>query len=116
MKRIILAALVIVSILTFDYYRKAKQVDFNKNHPERKADEVFLGNVSSPDDRSVFYFADGSLEISGEAYNRIGWETKRMGEVAYDDHGKKIKDLLPVFVKKSEIKKENPALLKELEP
>jgi|GEM_PF-2507220 len=62
--------------------------DFNRNHPERKDDEVFITNSDSED------FSD------------IGWKTKRYGVDAYDIHGKRFSEYprtFPVFAKISEI-------------
>lgn len=58
---------------------------YNTTHPELRKEEKFLGNVNE------------------EGFRRIGWTTKRRGEVAYDIYGNIIKsDLFPVFVQKEE--------------
>ena len=77
-----------------------KQVpqDFNKSHPERKPDEVFLANVPVDD------------------WPRLPWETKRIGKAAFDFDGNRISDLRPVFVTMAEVGRENPRLLSDLEP
>ena len=61
----------------------------NEKHPELKGGEIFLTNSTLED------------------YNcRIGWKTKRMGEIAYDTDGAPINDLFPVFVHLSEIRED----------
>lgn len=76
---------------------------FNKNHPERQEDEVFITNADKEEFKDFF------------------WKTKRMGIVAYTLHGKKIprsRELFPVFVKIRELKssKKGEILLKKLLP
>ena len=56
----------------------------NKNHPELKEGEVFLTNTANPE------------------MTNIGWESKRLGVVAYDIHGLIVKGLYPVFKNKDE--------------
>jgi len=63
----------------------------DQNHPERQYDEVFLTNVSE----STF---NESIQ-----FNTIGWNTKRLGCIAYDIHGMRSPGQRPVFVKKQEI-------------
>ncbi|MEY4440808.1 MAG: hypothetical protein RLY49_434 [Candidatus Parcubacteria bacterium] len=65
--------------------------DFNRNHPERHEDEVFIGN---------FFDEDGE-----SAFEQIGWQTKRRGLNTYTKDRKLIfiDGTYPVFVKKSEI-------------
>lgn len=72
--------------------------DFNKNHPERLDDEVFITNA---DDEINFPKGKSS-------YQAIGWRTKRRGNVPYDINGKPLKDgrSFPVFVKQEEIRVE----------
>jgi len=72
--------------------------DFNKSHPERRSDEVFLANV--PD----------------EDWARLPWETKRIGKTAFDFDGNRISNVRPVFVAKKEVGRESLQLLSELEP
>jgi len=74
----------------------------NKNHPERGKDEVFFTNSS---------------EVN---FSNIKWETKRMGNKAYNLIGEEISkgrvdsrseppvpipDVFPVFIKVDEVKK-----------
>lgn len=63
-------------------------------HPEQMDDEFFISNATHS--------------------NRIGWKTKRMGCVAYDKYGKAVKQLVPVFVKQSEIKDYSQKLFDKL--
>lgn len=77
--------------------------DFEKDHPERKEDEVYITNTDEED------------------YHDIGWKTKRHGIDAYDLSGKKFGEfprVFPVFVKISEIKqsKDGEEILKKLLP
>lgn len=86
--------------------------DFNKNHPERLDDEVFITNT---DDYSGF-------EGRRSSYDAVGWETKRKGIVAYDINGKPLgqrwSGSFPVFAKKAEIEKSKNGedILKRLLP
>lgn len=57
---------------------------YNTNHPELRKGEMFFSNDNE------------------EGYKRIGLQTKRMGDVAYDVRGNVIKYLLPTFVQKDE--------------
>lgn len=65
-------------------------IGFNKSHPERAPDEVFIDNTDF------------------EGFSAIGWSTKRRGSVAYSFTGEKkstdSNELFPVFVKISEIR------------
>lgn len=74
---------------------------FNKNHPERQKDEVWVTNA---DDGNDF---DDIGEPS--SYSQVGWKTKRKGNVAYDIDGKPLgmrwPGSFPVFAKQEEIKK-----------
>lgn len=59
---------------------------FNKKHPEKMEDEVFFGNMTRTDFESFI------------------WQTKRIGEAAYDDAGAKLEtspQQFPIFVKKN---------------
>ena len=74
---------------------------FSEKHPEMLEDEVFVGNMGTvyePDEDLLRYRAVPDWE-DWDAY---GWETKRMGSVAYDVHGKLIPDSRPIFVKVEE--------------
>lgn len=56
-------------------------------HPETKDGEMFLTNATKDD------------------FQRIGWKSKRMGNIAYDVNGNSIDPinaLFPVFVQKQE--------------
>ncbi|MES2437099.1 MAG: DUF5684 domain-containing protein [Patescibacteria group bacterium] len=59
-------------------------------HPESQADEAYLGNFTRQDFE-----------------NKLRWESKRMGQIAYDKNGTRETnmDLFPVFVKKEELQK-----------
>ncbi len=71
----------------------------SKIHPEQDEGEVFLGNCTE----------DNYEE-------NTGWETKRMGQVAYDVNGEPIRsiNLFPVFVQQDEIRKKDPQVLEWL--
>ena len=69
-----------------------------QDHPERRPDEVFLGN-----------FTEAGFDASS-------WRTKRLGEKAYDPirAGEVLPDTRPVFVKIEEVKKNSVNLPEEL--
>jgi len=80
--------------------------DFERDHPERQEDEVFLGNYNTdPDDgdpRDPRHFSDFDLLEN--------YKTKRKGTVVYDPDGKVNERLMrlhypyvPVFVKQEEV-------------
>lgn len=62
-------------------------------HPEQQEDEVFFINIDSGGFREWWQF------------RKVEWKTKRLGRVAYDTTGKRISDMKPVFVLRSELKK-----------
>jgi hypothetical protein len=62
---------------------KALNENYNKNHPELRKGEMFLTNVDE------------------EGFRRIGWQTKRIGEIAYDSGGNILQGHFPVFIQKS---------------
>ena len=75
--------------------------DFNRDHPERRPDEVFVTNAVST--------------------KWIGWQTKRCGRVAYGRNGQRLDgswpDAFPVFVKQHEVReKEGERLLQRMLP
>lgn len=86
--------------------------NFNKNHPERLDDEVFITNADNE-----INFPKGK-----SSYQVIGWKTKRRGNVAYDINGKPLEnrwpESFPVFVKQEEIRmeKDGDEILKRLLP
>jgi hypothetical protein len=53
-------------------------------HPEQRSGEIFLCNLNGPGAKSV------------------GWKSKRIGEIAYDQSGRIIDGDVPVFVAASE--------------
>lgn len=71
-------------------------------HPEQRPGEVFITNS----DNTPNHFL------------KIGWKTKRRGEIAYDSYhtplGSKWSGAFPVFVKESEIRKRDPKILKRI--
>ncbi|MCB9809271.1 hypothetical protein H6776_02620 [Candidatus Nomurabacteria bacterium] len=73
---------------------------FNKSHPERKDDEVFVGNANE------------------YGFQNIGWETKRKGKQAYYSTGDMYPDksYFPVFASASEIESENREIYNRLKP
>jgi disulfide oxidoreductase YuzD len=70
-------------------------ISFNIHHPELKPGEIWLTNATH------------------ESYERIGWTTKRAGNIAYDIYGEKAGEMtygfyadeafFPVFVQESEL-------------
>ncbi len=92
------------------------------NHPELGQDEVFVGNATTdPDEierqrdeyeadqeRAKQYAEREGREEYEEApfksdWEVFGWETKRLGNTAYDKDGNVIEEMRPVFVKRSEM-------------
>jgi len=76
-------------------------MDSNKKHPEQKRGEVLLGNEDNA------------------TYKASRWKTKRKGKIAYNPSGQALSGnspvLYPIFVKRAEVKKIRPQLLKRLE-
>jgi len=64
-----------------------KQFDQQK-HPELMEGEIWVSNCSE------------------DSYDKIGWKTKRRGEIAYDVNGKVVREFFPVFIQASEKEKE----------
>lgn len=80
-----------------------------ERHPELLGGEVFISNIN-PNSRAG-HFRITSLLIGDVLDERsdwecIGWETKRMGKVAYDIHNIPIDGMRPVFAQKSELEKD----------
>lgn len=80
------------------------QNNFNRNHPEKFPDEIWLENVSKSsvdDDGDVF-----AVLTKSDWHNAIvantPYKTARIGDVAYDIYGHKMHGYYPVFVKRSE--------------
>jgi hypothetical protein len=82
-----------------------KKKDFNKNHPERLEDEVFITNADY--NREPTLIGDGQISYES-SWEAVGWKTKRAGSVAYDINGVPLggrwPGAVPVFAKISEIK------------
>lgn len=60
---------------------------FNETHPELRDGEIFLTNFYKGDDKSFY---------------RIGYNTKRIGNIAYTVNGEIAKYTFPVFIQKKE--------------
>lgn len=60
-------------------------MSFNVRHPELNNDELFCMNIP-----------EFALEW-------VMWDTKRLGDTAYNDRGDLLPDLKPLFVKKDEV-------------
>ena len=75
-----------------------------KNHPETAEGEVFLTNISTPDEGDISHLMIGNRDGISD-WASIGWITKRIGSVAYDIYGKPISGMRPVFVQRAELKK-----------
>ena len=61
-----------------------KEATFNTTHPEIRDGEMFITNCG--------------FGMSSDSYRKIGWRTKRKGEVAYTIRGKPIENTYPVFI------------------
>jgi len=69
--------------------------DFNDKHPELLEGEVFLQNVIDPEHLKL----DSSLAMFGGLdFASIPFSRKRLGRIAYDNHGKILPLARPVFV------------------
>lgn len=88
--------------------------EFNKNHPEREEDEVFMCNCGTDP------VSPGKESNHSSSFRRLPWITKRRGKKAYGVNGEPFdsrwKDSFPVFVKQSEINEKDSALTKKLLP
>ncbi|MEK7635331.1 MAG: hypothetical protein AAB446_02810 [Patescibacteria group bacterium] len=98
-----------------------KKGDFNRNHPERQSDEVFITNADNVDQSdSMIGGPRDFLFITGSSWDNVGWKTKRKGKVAYDIEGKPLGNrwpgAFPVFAKQEEINKKDPEITKRLLP
>ncbi len=76
-------------------------------HPECRDDEMFLENISSEyvlseTEEFLAYPNKNATQIN---FNKIGWETKRLGRTAYDIDWNIIEGMVPVFIKISEFDK-----------
>lgn len=61
--------------------------NFNKSHPEKLEDEIFLTNATH------------------SGFENLRWRTKRLGVTAFDENGERVDPqfgLFPVFVKRLE--------------
>lgn len=72
---------------------KEKESGYNAKHPELRDGEIWLTNVQN---------------LGSDDYSRIGWETKRLGNIAYTLDGEVILSskssiMRPVFVKLQEL-------------
>lgn len=56
-----------------------------KKHPEIRPDEIWVTNITPGD------------------WHRIGWKTKRAGQIAYGMDENPVKSLFPVFVQRAEL-------------
>ena len=65
-------------------------------HPELRNGEAFWLNVK------VKGFFGGRILFSPQ-FGRERWDTKRLGGIAYDTHGKVLKNYRPVIVQRSEL-------------
>lgn len=68
-------------------------------HPEREEGEVFLCNIG----KDMFDSPYGGDLPDMEELDDIGWETKRVGDRAYDINGNRLFDMFPVFVQRQEL-------------
>jgi len=65
-----------------------QKINYREQHPELRTGEKWLTNVG--------------VENAGQ---EIGYQSKRIGEVAYDIEGNVVEGLVPVFVSKEEYDK-----------
>ena len=90
-------------------------MNFNKSHPERLPDEVWIANASNEKDH---------LPLQGKkpssSFSKIGWKTKRAGEVSYDSTGKVLvidwPKSFPVFAKIAELEEIHPGITQDMLP
>ena len=71
------------------------KVSFNDKHPELREGEMFLQNVFDP---QVLFLREAAKCLPGLDFESIQFSSKRLGEVAYDEHGKVLPLARPVFV------------------
>ena len=84
-----------------------------KHHPEQRDGELFMGNMSKPRDRKKREtFAEAMVRQFGGVVDqpRTAWKSVRIGKVAYDTSGNVINNMVPWFIKRSEVKKTIAAL------
>ncbi len=72
------------------------------NHPEIKKGEIFFGNIVH--NNRLLMRRPNSCDC-GSDWDKIGYKTKRRGNIAYDVNGNSVQGLSPVFIKRSEVKK-----------
>jgi hypothetical protein len=90
--------------------KKIKMKTYIKNHkkirhPEKKNGEIFMFNISRIYHREGTDIIMDSVRSLTINYDPIPFETKRLGEKAYSRaNGRLEKGLVPVFVKKKELK------------
>ena len=84
-----------------------KRESFNKKHPELREGEVFISNISSLRVCSprLSIYPDWPDDNRSD-WECIGWKTKRMGNIAYDIHGRPINGMHPVFAQRAELQKD----------
>ena len=70
-----------------------------KGHPELRRGEVFLTNINWPVPRE-----DDPNDPTTD-FGEIGYNTKRLGEIAYSSNDIPLPGLRPVFVSRAEFKK-----------
>ncbi len=94
--------------------------NFNNEHPERKKGERFLANILT--DYLCTYIPEavssgrtpgidkyckliGKGKATKRNFNKLGFKSKRMGEVAYTKEGIVLASGVPVFISEAEFKK-----------
>lgn len=81
-----------------------RKEDFNKHHPEIQDDEVFLYNITKHGTESYTALDEEvPAESHEQAWSRIEWKTKRLGQDSFDIDGKSLPYMRPVFVKRQEL-------------
>ncbi len=89
---------------------KGKYEFGSKTYPGIQPGEIFIFNISKIsypkyNNNGVAVFIFDNLTSLSINFKKITWETKRLGEVAYDAKGNILPDECPVFIKESEFKK-----------
>ncbi|MEI6400072.1 MAG: hypothetical protein WCO58_00950 [bacterium] len=85
-----------------------KEINLSTNHPELRADEIFLLNVDSEyrlgNSQVVRIKPESALQMN---FNKLPYANKRMGKIAYDSEGKENPEERPVFVNRLEFEQKN---------
>jgi hypothetical protein len=78
--------------------------NFNDTHPELKEGEMFVANISQNSEiiGGMYWATDPLIDNTlNNNFEKINWETKRLGNIGYSPSGKP-NGLFPVFIQKTE--------------